>query len=58
VFFEGPDGAFQGVVAMSVGWHELVCDIIDGEEIPQSGEVNASLSRVWSFGLNPLTVSY
>jgi hypothetical protein len=37
VFFEGPDGAFRGVAAMAVRWHQLVSDIIDGEEILQSG---------------------
>jgi hypothetical protein len=37
VFFEGPDGAFRGVAAMAVRWYQLVRDIIDGEEIFQSG---------------------
>jgi hypothetical protein len=37
VFFEGPDGAFSGVAAMVVRWYQLVSDIIDGEEILQSG---------------------
>jgi hypothetical protein len=37
VFFEGPDGEFRGVSAMSVRWHQLVSNIIDGEEILQSG---------------------
>jgi hypothetical protein len=32
VFFEGPDGAFRGVMAMAVRSHQLVSDIIDGEE--------------------------
>jgi hypothetical protein len=36
VFFEGPDGAFRGVAAMAVRWHQLISDIIDGEEILQS----------------------
>jgi hypothetical protein len=36
VFFEGPDGAFRGVAAMTVRWHQLVSNIIDGEEILQS----------------------
>jgi hypothetical protein len=33
VFLESPDGAFRGVVSMSVKWHQSVSDIIDGEEI-------------------------
>jgi hypothetical protein len=33
VFFEGPNGAFRGVAAMAVRRHQLVIDIIDGEEI-------------------------
>jgi hypothetical protein len=37
VFFEGPDVVFRGVASMAVGWHQLVSDIIDGEEILQSG---------------------
>jgi hypothetical protein len=37
VFFESPDGAFRGIVAMAVRWHQLVSDIIDGDEILQSG---------------------
>jgi hypothetical protein len=37
VFFEGPDGALHGVAAMAVRWHKLVSDIIEGEEILQSG---------------------
>jgi hypothetical protein len=37
VFFEGPDGAFRGVVEMAVRRHQLVSDIIDGEKILQSG---------------------
>jgi hypothetical protein len=37
VLFEGPDGAFRGVAAMAVRWHQLVSDVIDGEEILQSG---------------------
>jgi hypothetical protein len=37
VFFQGPDGAFRGVAAMAVRWRQLVCDIIDGEVILQSG---------------------
>jgi hypothetical protein len=36
VFLESPDGAFRGVAAMSVRWHQLVSDIIDGGEILQS----------------------
>jgi hypothetical protein len=37
VLFEGPDGAFSGVASMTVRWHQWVSDIIDGEEILQSG---------------------
>jgi hypothetical protein len=37
VFFEGPDGAFRGVAAMAVRRHQLVSDIIDGENNLQSG---------------------
>jgi hypothetical protein len=37
VFFEGPDGAFRVVAAMSVRRHQLVIYIIDGEEVLQSG---------------------
>jgi hypothetical protein len=37
VFFEGPDGAFRGVAAMAVRWHQLVSNIIGGEEVLQSG---------------------
>jgi hypothetical protein len=37
VFFEGTDGAFRGVAEMSVRWHQLVSDIIDGEKILQNG---------------------
>jgi hypothetical protein len=37
VFFESSDGAFRGIAAMTVRWHQLVIDIIDGEEILQSG---------------------
>jgi hypothetical protein len=33
VFFESPDGAFRSGVSMAVRWHQLVSDIIDGEEI-------------------------
>jgi hypothetical protein len=36
VFFEGPDGAFRGVAAMAVRRHQLIINIIDGEEILQS----------------------
>jgi hypothetical protein len=56
VFFEGPDGAFRGVAEMAVRWHQLVSDIIDGEKFFKAAD--ASLSRVWSFGLNPFTVIY
>jgi hypothetical protein len=37
LFFEGPDVAFRGVASMAVRWHQLISDIIDGEEILQSG---------------------
>jgi hypothetical protein len=37
VLFEGQDGAFRGVAAMAVRRHQLVSDIIDGEETLQSG---------------------
>jgi hypothetical protein len=37
VFLEGPDGAFRGVASMAVRWHQLVSDIIEVEEILQSG---------------------
>jgi hypothetical protein len=37
VFFEGPDGAFRGIAVIAVSRHQLVIDIIDGEEILQSG---------------------
>jgi hypothetical protein len=37
VFLERPDGAFRGVAAMKVRRHQLVSDIIDGEEVLQSG---------------------
>jgi hypothetical protein len=33
VFLESSDGAFGSVASMAVGWHQLVSDIIDGEEI-------------------------
>jgi hypothetical protein len=37
VFFEGPDGAFRGVLAMAVRRYQLVIGVIYGEEILQSG---------------------
>jgi hypothetical protein len=38
VFFESPDGALRGVAEMAVRRHQLlISDIIDGEEILQSG---------------------
>jgi hypothetical protein len=51
VFFEGPDGAFRGVAAMAVRRRQLVIDIIDGEEILQSGVclVVESLEFLMSF---------
>jgi hypothetical protein len=33
VFLEGPDGAFSSVASMTVRWHQLVSDIMFGEEI-------------------------
>jgi hypothetical protein len=33
VFLESPDGAFSSVASMAVRWHQLVSDIIGGEEI-------------------------
>jgi hypothetical protein len=33
VFLESHDGAFRGVVAMAVRWHQLVRNTIDSEEI-------------------------
>jgi hypothetical protein len=56
VFFESSDGAFRGITAMAVRRHQLVIEIIGGEKCFKAAD--ASLSRVWSFGLNPLTVSY
>jgi hypothetical protein len=56
VLFESLDGAFSGVAAMAARRHQLVIYIIGGEKIFKAAD--ASLSRVWSFGLNPLTVSY
>jgi hypothetical protein len=37
VFLEIPDGAFYSVVSMAARWKQLISDIIDGEEILQSG---------------------
>jgi hypothetical protein len=37
VLLESSDGAFRGVASMAVRRHQLVSDIIDGEEILQSG---------------------
>jgi hypothetical protein len=37
VFLESPDGAFHIIASMTVGWNQLISDIIDGEEILQSG---------------------
>jgi hypothetical protein len=55
VFFESPDGAFRGVAAMAVRRDQLVIYIIGSEQFFKAAD--ASLSRVWSFGLKPLTVS-
>jgi hypothetical protein len=37
VFLESPDDAFGSVASMTVRWHQLVSDVIDGEEILQGG---------------------
>jgi hypothetical protein len=37
VFLESPDGAFRSVALMTVRRNQLISDIIDGEEILQSG---------------------
>jgi hypothetical protein len=37
VLLESPDDVFRGVAAMIVIWHQLVSNIMDGEEILQSG---------------------
>jgi hypothetical protein len=55
VFLESPDGAFRGVASMTVRRNQLIIDIIDVKKFFKA--VDASLSRVWSFGLKPLTVS-
>jgi hypothetical protein len=55
VFFESPDGAFLGVAAMAVWRHQLAIYIIGGEKFFKAAD--ASLLRVWSLGLKPLTVS-
>jgi hypothetical protein len=55
MFFENKDGAVRGVEVMAVRRHQLVTYIIGGEKIFKAD--NASLSRVWSFGFKPLTVS-
>jgi hypothetical protein len=36
VFLEIPDGAFRSIALMTVRRHQLISDIIDGEEIIQS----------------------
>jgi hypothetical protein len=46
VFFESPDGAFGSVAAILLAKKKFF------------KAVDASLSRVWSFGLKPLTVNY
>jgi hypothetical protein len=56
VFFESPNGAFRGVASMTVRRNQLISDIIGREKFFKA--VDASLLRVWSFGLKPLTVSY
>jgi hypothetical protein len=55
LFIESSDGTFSGIAAMEVGQHQLVIYVIGGEKIFKAAD--ASLSRVWSFGLEPLTVS-
>jgi hypothetical protein len=37
VLLESPDGAFGSVASMAMRWHQLVSDIMEGEEILQSG---------------------
>jgi hypothetical protein len=37
VFLESPDGAFRSIALMTVERDQLKSDIIDGEEILQSG---------------------
>jgi hypothetical protein len=37
VFLESPDGAFRSFASMTVRRNQLISDIIDGEEILQSG---------------------
>jgi hypothetical protein len=37
VFLESPDGSLRSVASMTVRWNQLISDIIDGEEILQSG---------------------
>jgi hypothetical protein len=37
VLFESSDGAFSGVAAMTARRHQLIINIIGGEEILQSG---------------------
>jgi hypothetical protein len=54
VLFESSDGAFSSIAAMAVGRHQLVLHIIGGGKKIKSAD--ASLSRVWTFGLKPLTV--
>jgi hypothetical protein len=55
VFLESPDGAFRSIASLKVGRNQLISDMIDGEKIFKAAD--ASLSRVWSFGLKPLTES-
>jgi hypothetical protein len=51
VFFEVPDGAFLGVAAVAVRWHQLVSDIVDGEKSLQSGCLVVESLELW---LEPL----
>jgi hypothetical protein len=37
VLFESLDGAFSGIAAMAVRWHQFVLHIIDGDKILLSG---------------------
>jgi hypothetical protein len=55
VLFESLYGAFSGIAAMAVRRHQLILHVIGGEKFFKGAD--ASLSRVWSFGLKPLTVS-
>jgi hypothetical protein len=55
VFFECSDASFSGVASVKVGRYQLVLHVFGGEKFFKAAD--ASLSRVWSFGLKPLAVS-